>query len=143
MQIIIAIIGVFATVITVSLTNFYVKRNRLKFEERKLKEEYYAKYIKAVSQSAISSEDIAKAQDNLSDSQNQLLLVGSPKVVAALMDFHSCVNASNYGKFTIDRHDELLTSLIKAMREDLYQGKKVNTGFPQIHLSGRPYQKRE
>ena len=53
LEMIIIIIGAVTAIITITLTNFFAKRNQLKFEERKLKEEYYITFIRAISDSVI------------------------------------------------------------------------------------------
>ena len=77
----------------------------------------------------------------LDDAQNRLILVGSSEVVSNLMRFHDKNNPSAR-PISGKEHDELLTELIKSMRVDLYGSKKVNNGYPLIHLSGiRPHDK--
>lgn len=130
-ELIIAIVGALVTVITAILTNFFTKRNQLRFEKRKLKEEYYTNYIKA-----ISANVLLKAEDGeLDDAQNRLLLIGSSDVVKALMNFFNHIKPSS-SPLSKEEHDVLLTELIKAMRADLYGTKTVNKGYPLIHLSG-------
>ena len=73
----------------------------------------------------------------MADAQNQLLLVGSADVVEKLMVFHDYIKPSNSQNFVSEKHDELLTDLLKSMREDLYKSKKVNLGYPIIHLTGK------
>ncbi|MCI8411207.1 MAG: hypothetical protein HFJ40_01920 [Clostridia bacterium] len=135
MELIIAIIGTISTILAIIFTNFFNRRNELIFKERKLKEDYYIKYIEAVSELAIknSSED---AQYIFADAQNQLLLVASPNVVSKLMLLDNYIKPSN-DNFTYEGQNIILTELIKAMRYDLYQSKKVNRLFPIIHLSGK------
>ena len=64
--------------------------------------------------------------------------VGSPKVVSALMEFHNYIKPSSQKENGVraNVHDELLTNLIKTMREDLYAKKRVNLDYPIIHLTG-------
>ncbi|MEG2687076.1 MAG: hypothetical protein RR954_08170 [Christensenellaceae bacterium] len=62
-EIYIAILGTITAVITIALTNYFVKANQLKLEERKLKEEYYVSFIRAVSESVISNH-AEKRQNN-------------------------------------------------------------------------------
>ena len=77
----------------------------------------------------------------LDDAQNRLILVGSAEVVCILMDFHDKIRPSA-PPLPADEHDRILTSLIKAMRADLYGSKKINNGYPTIHLSGlRPHKR--
>lgn len=130
-ELIIAIVGAFVTVVTAILTNYFTKKNQLRFEERKLKEEYYTNYIKAVSANVL-----LKGEDGeLDDAQNRLLLVGSADVVKALMAFFDRIKPSS-PPLSGNEHDLLLTELVKAMRADLYGRKAVNKGFPLVHLSG-------
>ena len=72
-ELVIALVGAFVTVVTAILTNYFTKKNQLRFEERKLKEEYYTNYIKAVSANALMKGEAGE----LDDAQNRLLLVGS------------------------------------------------------------------
>lgn len=134
-EVTIAVVGAFVSIITAIITNYLSKRNQLKFEERKLKEEYYTNYVKAISRNVLMQDEHAE----LDDAQNRLILIGSPKVVRLLMDFHDKIKLSA-PPITGEEHDHMLTELIKAMREDLYGSKKINNGYPTIHLSGiRPY----
>lgn len=135
MEVIIAIIGTATTVITVTLTNFFAKRNQLRLEERKLKEEYYVAFIKAVSDSVVS-EHSEISRDNLADCQNKLLLVSSSDVVKALMNFNNYIKPP-CENFSAEHHDSLLTDLIKAIRKDLFSYKSINKNYPTIHLTGK------
>lgn len=135
MEVIIAIIGTATTIVTIALTNFFTKKNQLRFEERKLKEDYYITYIRAISDSVVSNH-AEVTRDNLADIQNKLLLVASADVVSKLMVFHDYIQASNK-EFEASHHDKLLRDLIMAMREDLFSNKKVNSNYPEIHLTGK------
>ncbi len=57
MELWIALIGICSAVITIGLTNYFAKKNQLKFEERKLKEQYYTAFIQAVSNSVVLNQD--------------------------------------------------------------------------------------
>lgn len=136
-EIIVAIVGAFMAILTVIITNYLTKRNQLKFEERKLKEEYYTNYVKAISNNVLMKDDHAE----LDDAQNRLILIGSAEVVRILMQFHDKIKPSA-PPLSGKEHDRILTDLIKAMRTDLYGTKKINNGYPIVHLSGlRPYGK--
>ena len=130
-EIVIAIVGAFVTLITAILTNYSAKKNQLRFEERKLKEEYYTNYVKAISANVL----LKDSNGELDDAQNRLVLVGSPEVVCALMRFHDRIRPSA-PPLSGNEHDELLTALIKAMRADLFGTNAVNKGYPIIHMSG-------
>jgi hypothetical protein len=139
-EIVVAIISAFVTIMALIGSNYLTKKNQLKFDERKLKEEYYTNYIKALSENVLST-DFNKARDSLSDAQNRLILVGSSEVVRNLMIFHDAVKPSA-NELSGEEHDKLLSELIKSMRKDLYGFKKVNDKYPIIHLTGiAPYKK--
>ncbi len=141
-ELIIAILSTFTSIMTLIITNYLSKRNQLKFDERKLKEEYYINYVKALSENVLST-DFNSARNSISDAQNKLLLVGSGEVVQNLMIFHDAVKPSSK-ELTGEEHDLLLTKLIKSMRSDLYNDRKVNKHYPVIHLTGiAPYKKTE
>lgn len=134
-EIIIAILSAFVTILTIVITNYYAKKNQLKFEERKVKEKYYTNYIKALSNNVLMRDN----DGELDDAQNKLILIGSSEVVDNLMKFFDKIKQSA-PPLLGEEHDILLTNLVKAMRKDLYGRKKVNDLYPVIHLSGkRPY----
>jgi hypothetical protein len=135
MELIIAIVGLVVSVITVSLTNYYIKENQLGFEKRKLKEVYYTDFIEAVSLCVVSNNS-EEARDKFADSQNKLLLIGSSIVVEKSMIFQDYIESKN-NDFSPEKHDELLRELLKAMREDLFLSSKVNKNYPQIHLTAK------
>lgn len=114
-DLLVPIIGVVIAVISASLTYFFAKNQQIAADERRLKEKYYLNYIEAISNDVVSN-NLNKARDQLSDAQNQLLLVGSSEVVAKLMLFHDYVKPSNQQNFVPEKHDELLTDLLKSMR---------------------------
>lgn len=108
-------------------------------DENRLKEKYYLNYIEAVSNMVISNNS-AKAREQLADAYNQLLL-GNPGMVKNLIIFHDYIASSNIQNFVSEKHDELLTNLLKSMRSDLYRNKKVNIGYPIIHLIAKSSKK--
>ncbi len=134
-EIMVAIVGALVAVLTAVITNYLTKRSQLKFEERKLKEEYYTNYVKAISNNVLMKDE----DGELDDAQNRLILVGSAEVVRILMQFHDAIKESAQ-PISGEEHDKILTNLIKAMRADLYGTKKINDDYPTVHLSGlRPY----
>jgi hypothetical protein len=141
MAIIVASIGLLASTITVSLTYFFTKKHQLEMEERRLKEEYYKSFIKALSDVAIDNKD-DEAQKRLSEGFNSLIVIASANVVKKLMEFHNFVRIENTdiprnSEEWSAKHDDLLTELMKAMRQDLFGRNEVIDRFPKIHLVGR------
>jgi type II secretory pathway component PulK len=135
-QLLVPIVSIVVAIVSASLTYLFAKKKQIMADESRLKEKYYLNYIEAVSNIVISNNS-DKARDQLADAQNQLLLVGSTNVVANLMIFHDYIKPTNKENFDSQKHDELLTELIKSMRNDLYKNKNVNIGYPIIHLTGK------
>lgn len=135
-ELLVPIIGIIVAAVSAGLTYFFAKRQQIATDESRLKEKYYLNYIEAISNIVLSNYS-KKDLDQLADAQNQLLLVGNSDVVAKLMVFHDFVKASNSQNKTQEKHDELLTDLLKSMRTDLYKSKKVNHNYPVIHLTGK------
>lgn len=135
-DLLIPVIGIIVAAVSAGVTYYFAKKQQISADESRLKEKYYLNYIEAVSNIVISDSS-DKARDQLADAQNQLLLVGSADVVARLMIFHDYIKPSNSNNFVSEKHDELLTDLLKSMRKDLYKNKKVNINYPIIHLTGK------
>ncbi|MCK5306830.1 MAG: hypothetical protein KAJ66_06810 [Candidatus Omnitrophica bacterium] len=141
-EIIVASIGLLASAITASLSYYFTKKHQLKREECRLKEEFYRLFIKALSDVAIDNKD-DDAQKSLSEGFNSLLLMANANVVSKLMEFHNFVKMENVviprdSEEWTRKHDDLLTELVKEMRQDLFgKGKNINRFFPKVHLVGR------
>ncbi|MDR1735662.1 MAG: hypothetical protein LBR85_02180 [Oscillospiraceae bacterium] len=135
-QLLVPAVGIAVAIVSASFSYFFARKRQILSDECRIKEEYYLNYIKAVSNSVVTNSS-EKARDQLADAQNQLLLIGSADVVANLMIFHDFLKPSNRNEFDPNMHDELLTQLLKSMRSDLYKNKKVNDGYPIIHLTGK------
>lgn len=135
MKIIIAIIGTITTVITVCLTNYFSKRNELKFSERKMKEKYYFEYIDCVSDNANYSNEEATLKEN--KAFNELILIANTDVLIKLYELQDMRikqikynDVQNYQK----KFEQLFQKLIIEMRKDLYGKKEKN--FPKVYLLG-------
>ncbi len=138
--IIIAIIGLLG-----SLTAYYfTKKQEIEAEQRKLKQEYYKNFIKALSDVAIDNFD-DDAQKRLSESFNSLIVIAAPKVVQRLMGYHNFVRVENTeidrdSKQWAEKHDELLRVLIAEIRKDIYTNERsgrADAFLSQVHLVGR------
>ena len=133
MELTITIIGTITAIITVVLTNYFVKRNKLKFSERKLKENYYLEYIKCISNNANYNDEQSVLEEN--KAFNTLVLIASEDVLYRLYEFQNLRidkiknnKVNNY----IEKYDRLFTELIKSIRKDLY-GKKAKN-IPNIYI---------
>ena len=124
MEIIIAIIGTATTIITAILTNYFTKKNQLRFEEKQLKEKYYLEYIEAISKNINNMADNDEETINENHAFNRLILIGSEDMINKLYKFqdlrirHLKYNdVSEYDK----KYTNALNDLIKAMRKDLFE----------------------
>ena len=138
----IASISLFASVLTASLSYWFTKKHQLRMEERRLKEEYYKIFIKALSDVAVDNRN-DEAQKRLSEGFNSLIVIGSPPVVKSLMKFHDFARMENVeiprdSNEWILRHDELLRELIKEMRRDIHgKERDIDEYISNVHLVGR------
>lgn len=130
-EIVVAIVGALVAILTAVITNHLTKRSQLKFEERKLKEEYYTNYVKAISNNVLMKDEHAE----LDDAQNRLILVGSSEVVRILMQFHDAIKISA-PPINGEEHDKILTDLIKAMRADLNFINGIVSPFARLAQKG-------
>lgn len=135
MEIIIAIIGTVTAIITVCLTNFFSKRNEVKFLERKLKEKYYFEYINCLSVNANYNDKESTFKEN--EAFNKLVLIANINVLNKLYKLQDIRikeikngNVNDYNK----KFEKLFQELIIEIRKDLYGKKEKN--FPNIYLLG-------
>jgi len=138
--IIVASIGLLASVITASLSYYFTKKHQLKMEERRLKEEFYRSFIKAVNDAAIDNED-DDAQRRFAEGFNSLLLIANANVVIKLKEFHSFIAESEIPRGSEEhmmKFNDLLTKLIKEMRYDLFGRKNINKNYPEVYRAGKP-----
>lgn len=139
--IIVASLSFLASVVTASLSYAFTKRNQILNDARRIKEEFYRQFVKALSDIAINNSD-TKAQTLFSESINTLLLIGSPGVVRSLMEFHNHVRSENTtipreSNEWLELHNHLLGELYKELRLDLFGHRSINKNFPKIHLVRR------
>lgn len=134
MEIIIAIIGTATTIITAILTNYFTKKNQLKFEEKQLKEKYYLEYIEAVSKSMNNINRNTDEILNENHAFNRLMLIGSEDTVNNLYQFQNFRTNYLNGEYFNELEQEYnrtLNNLIKSMRKDLYgkEDKKITSVY--------------
>lgn len=112
-----AAISAGTAVVVVSLTNYFTKRREHEADWRKMKLDRYREYILALSGTV---EERGTAEDHVrySDAVNSLQLVAPPPVLHALDEFIAHTSFRNPDK-DINRHDQLLSVLIREMRKDL------------------------
>ena len=119
--IIVALLATFTAIITAIITDFLNKRSRLKFEERKLKEQYYLEFIHALSENMNNLES-TEATIKYNHAFNNLAIIASPEVLLSLYELANLMinhiknnSVSDYE----NQYTKLFTILVKEMRSDL------------------------
>lgn len=82
--ILVAVLGLLASVVSASVTYYLTKKQQFSLEERRLKEEFYRNFVKALSDVAMNNSDDA-AVDRLSDGFNTLTLVANKEDAACIL----------------------------------------------------------
>ena len=134
--IIVALLATFTAIITAIITDFLNKRSKLKFEERKLKEQYYLEFIHALSENMNNTES-SEATIKYNHAFNNLTIIASPKVLLALYDLANLMinHLKNNSVTDYEIHyPKKFTNLIKEMRSDLYGSKSINKELTEIYL---------
>ncbi|MGQ0643879.1 MAG: hypothetical protein ACT4O3_00090 [Elusimicrobiota bacterium] len=116
-SVVVASVGLLASVITASLTYYFTKKHQLKMEERRLKEESYRKFIKALSDMALDNSE--KNRMAVADIWNSMLLVAHSDVLKRWQIFHQSFKPNIDYRVWPDEQRTLFTELIRAMRADL------------------------
>lgn len=122
---IISVLGAMSAIIVAVIGAILSNRNSNMLQLRKLKEEHYISYIESLHNLAAnnSSKD---AISKYTYHRDKLLIVGSEEVVKSILRYEN----EAVGKED-DLHDEFLTNIVKAIRQDL---KIKDKNFPQIYL---------
>ncbi len=113
--IIVAIISA-ATAVSVSIvTNYFTRKREIENDWRKQRLDHYKEFMVAIN-GVLEGQSTAEGKQRFAYAANNIYLVGSPKVLTALRTY-----LDESGK-TIEeqtQHDELLTKLVFAIRDDL------------------------
>lgn len=133
-----AVISACMAFVVVVFTNYFAKGREHEADWRKMKLERYREYMLAVSGS-VEERDCPEAQARYADAVNALQLVAPPDVLHALDAFLAHTSFRNLDR-NIERHDQLLSILIRSMRQDLqpaYKGKDENLTFHLLGIAPR------
>lgn len=125
MELVIAIIGAIISISVAVLGAILSLRSNIVLKNRTLKESYYTRYIDALHDLASNN----KSSETLTDyakARDELLIIANEQVINSLLLYEE----KAVGK-SCDRHDEYLTTLIRAIRKDL---KLKDKNFPTIRL---------
>lgn len=136
--IIVAVISAAATIIVTALSFSFTKRQEREAEWRRHKLEHYKEYMAALN-GVVGPPPVPEAKIRHADAANNLFLVGDAEVLVALRAYLDN-NSESMGERRLDRHDELLTNLLLAIRKDLKIKTKPPKGFEFRLWSGKPRQ---
>ena len=125
MELVIAIIGALISVSVAVLGAILSLRSNIVLKNRALKESYYIRYM-GVLHDLASKNTSSQRLTNYTKARDELLIIASEQVITALLLYEE----KAFGK-SCDRHDEYLTTLIKAIRKDLNLKDK---NFPTIRV---------
>jgi hypothetical protein len=135
-----ALIATFTAIVISIISNHLNKRSTLRFEERKLKQQYYIEYIQALSEN-MNNLDSDEATIRSNHAFNNLIVVASSKVIVALYEYND-LQIKHLKYNSVENYPEkfirALTKIVQAMRSDLYGNRKrINDNLPDIYfLSG-------
>lgn len=137
--IIVAIIAAAATIIATALSFSFTKRQEREAEWRRHKLDHYKEYMAALN-GVVGPPPPDEAKIRHADAANNLFLVGNADVLVALRAYLDN-NSESMGDRRLDRHDELLTNLMLAIRKDLKIKSAPPKGFQFKLWSGRRREK--
>lgn len=113
-----AVLSGAAAIIVAVLSYLLTKRKEREADWRKVKFEHYKEYVAALS-GIVEGHATAEGHIRYVHAVNTLTLVASPSVVQALYAYLDYNSARDVAK-SLKRHDELLTALLDALRQDVY-----------------------
>ena len=133
--ILVAIISAAASLAVAAITFFLTKRKEREAEWQKQKLNHYKVLFSALSDLAVDGTDKHDANMRFALAANTIALVAPQYVIKALMAFHDEVKFSNKQK-SVDRHDDLLKSLLLAVRKDIGRARGDKPASFVFHLIG-------
>jgi hypothetical protein len=137
---IVALVGLIGSVVAAALSYVFTKRQQLETQWRDSKLTHYRALLQAISDLAVDNSD-ADAHRRFASAINTIALGGPQAVVDALLAYHGGIASSQNGPR--ERHDQLLTQLVLAVRRDLDMRPKDNPGTFFYRLAGAPSQRSE
>ena len=128
-EIVTALIALFGSVLSLSISYWFSKKNERESEWKKEKLAYYKAFVESLSGS-LRYHTTAEGQAHYAKATNNMLLFASPEVLKALNEFKE----ETRNEIPIEKHDQLLKKLIIAMRKDIGLVKNDNLESIRIGL---------
>jgi len=123
--IVVALIAAAAGIVAAPITYVFTKRQEREAQWRKLKLEKYGELLQATGELAGDK----GAGPRFAKAANDIDLVARPDVLVALRAFLDPIVSPPKEGLTNERHDELFTALMYAIRADLGEPKRAPEGF--------------
>jgi hypothetical protein len=120
-SVITAVISGAAALVVAAMSYALSKRREREAEWRKVKLEHYREYIAGLS-GIVNDRATPASQARYSDAVNALFLVAPGSVLRALRTFQKEIAVSNKNR-SDERHDALLSELVRAIRLDIHPGR--------------------
>ena len=133
--IIVAIITTSASILGAAIAYMLTKRHELAVQWQNEKLNHYKVLFSALSDLAVDGTDKRDANMRFSLAVNTIALVAPQYVIKALMAYHEEVKFSNQQR-SVDRHDDLLRSLLLAVRKDIGRARGDKAASFAFHLIG-------
>jgi hypothetical protein len=113
-----AAVAIVVAALTAGSTYLLTKKREQEADWRKMKLDLYRNYIAALS-GIVEGRETPEGHVRYVDAVNSLMLVASSQVLRALYAYMDHTTSRDVDK-TRERHDELLTILVNALRKDIY-----------------------
>lgn len=134
--ILVSLVGLLGTVVAAALTYWTTKKRERDSEWRKEKLIYYKAFVESLS-GIIEGDDTSDGHRAFARTTNNLLLFAPQAVIDAVNAFRAEIRISNPVR-SRERHDELLASMLLAVRRDIgvIPADKASTFAPTLWASG-------
>ncbi|MGD0186618.1 MAG: hypothetical protein ABSC25_15385 [Roseiarcus sp.] len=128
----VATIAAFASIAGAALSFYFSMRKDREADWRKVKFEHYREFMAALA-AIVGSDATPEGHLRFAQSTNTVQLVASRQVIEALHAFRDEISASNVNR-SPDKHDALLSTLIREMRADLGMAAESNPADLSVRL---------
>ena len=114
----VAVISAGALVVVPAVTYYFTKKKEREADWQKYNFELYREFVSALS-GIVGTDSTPKGNRRFTEACNTLHLIASGDTIRALHEFQDEIGQSNLNK-SRERHDVLLSGLIRAIRTDLH-----------------------
>jgi hypothetical protein len=128
----VAIIAAATSLVGAALSFLFASRREREADWRKIKFEHYREFMNSLS-SIVGPDATPDGNRSFAQACNTVQLVASKPVIELLHDFRDEIATSN-PHWSKERHDELLSKLIRAIRADLGMSAASNPADLSIRL---------